>query len=260
MKSTRKKPEARAAQSRRESNVSSRRKRILESARTLLTEDGQDGLSMRKLAKKADLSVTTLYNLVGSREEILRALIEDSADRFESTVTLPEESGGDALERTVKAFENVLRYLIDDAPVLKPLIVANIATGYVEELGKEEQGLYLRGAKDAVRECLRDALAEGLIRDVVSLRFLERQFYVGLELALDRWAFGLVDEDDFKAKCKWGAYLTLLAFASPDNRPRLEKELRRLEHQLKHGRGSGKEPPKAMSQTEQQPEVDSWTS
>jgi AcrR family transcriptional regulator len=190
---------------------------------------------MRKLAKEADLSVTTLYNLVGSREDILRALIEDSTGRFDSTVTVPEEPAGDSISRAVTAFESVLRYLIDEAAILKPMIVANMATGYIEELGKEEHGLYLRGAKDAVRECLRDAVADGQIRDVVSLRFLERQFYVGLELALDRWAFGLVDEDDFRAKCLWGAYLTLLAFASSDNRPQLEVELQQLEQQLTRG-------------------------
>ena len=234
MASTTKSPKATVPRSRRETNVATRRQRILESARTLLTEEGQDGLSMRKLAKEADLSVTTLYNLVGSREDILRALIEDSTGRFDSTVTGPE-SAGDPLERTIKAFERVLRYFVDEAAILKPMIVANMETGYVEELGKEQHGLYLRGAKDSVRECLLDALAEGQIRDVISPEFLEAQFYVGLQLAIDRWAFGLVTEEDFVGKGLFGAYLTLLAFASPENRPWLEEELRKLEIQLRHG-------------------------
>jgi len=187
---------------------------------------------MRKLAREADLSVTTLYNLVGSREDILRALIEDSAERFESTVTVPASSG-DSLSRTVKAFDSVLRYFVEDAAILKPLIVANFATGYLDELRKEEHGLYLRPAKDSVRGCLLDALAEGQIQDVVSLRFLEAQFYVGLELALDRWAFGFLDDNEFRAKSLCGAYLTLLAVASPDNRPQLERELQKLERRLR---------------------------
>ena len=160
MAPTTKSPEIIEPQSRREANVASRRQRILESARTLLVEAGQDGLSMRKLAKEAGFSVTTLYNLVGSREDILRALIEDSAGRFSSPVTVPASSG-DSLSRTVEAFDNVLRYFVDDASVLKPLIVANFATGYLDELQKEEHGLYLRPAKDTVRGCLLDAIAEG---------------------------------------------------------------------------------------------------
>jgi AcrR family transcriptional regulator len=234
MTTTRKNPETTSPPSRREANVATRRQRILDSARTLLTEDGQDGLSMRKLALEADLSVTTLYNLVGSREDILRALIEHSSERFDSTVTVPE-SAGDPLERTIKAFERVLRYFVEEAAILKPMIVANMETGYVEELGKEEHGLYLRGAKDSVRESLMDALAEGQIQDVISPEFLEAQFYVGLQLAIDRWAFGLVTEEDFVWKGLFGAYLTLLAFASPEYHPRIEKELRKLEVQLRHG-------------------------
>jgi AcrR family transcriptional regulator len=254
-----KSPETAAPLSRREANVAARRQRILESARTLLVEAGQDGLSMRKLAREADLSVTTLYNLVGSREDILRALIEDSAERFESTVTVPA-SFGDSLSRTVNAFDSVLRYLVDDAAILKPLIVANFATGYVEELRKEERGLYLRGAKESVRECLLDALAEGQIRDVVRPEFLEAQFYVGLELALDRWAFGFLDDDEFRAKSLSGAYLTLLAVASPESRPQLERELRKLERRLRKGSRSRKRRRTAKTHTVCQPGVHSWTS
>ena len=234
MATTRKRSAKSAQPSRREANVASRRQRILESARTLLTEEGQDGLSMRKLAREADLSVTTLYNLVGSREDILRALIEDSTGRFDGTVTAPE-SGGDPLERTIQAFEKVLHYFVNQAAILKPMIVANMETGYVEELGKEQHGLYLKGAKDAVRECLQDALDKGQLRDVISPEFLEAQFYVGLQLTIDRWAFGLVTEEDFVGKGLFGAYLTLLAFATPENRPRLEREIRKLETQLRHG-------------------------
>ena len=209
---------------------------------------------MRKLAREADLSVTTLYNLVGSRESILRALIEDSAGSFDSTVTAPE-SAGDPLERTIKAFDRVLRYFVDEAAILKPMIVANMETGYVEELGKEEHGLYLQGAKDSVRECLHDALVEGQIRDVISPEFLEAQFYVGLQLAIDRWAFGLVTEEDFLAKGLFGAYLTLLAVASPENVPRLEEEIRKLEVQLRHGTVSKASQQIAEREKAGQPEV-----
>jgi uncharacterized membrane protein YgcG len=137
--------------------------------------------------------------------------------------------------RTMKAFEILLRYFVEDAAVLKPLIVANFATGYGEELKKADRDLYIRGAKESVKECLQDAVAEGQIRDVVSPEFLEAQFYVGLELALERWAFGFLDEDEFRAKSLCGAYLTLLAVASPENRPQLESELRKLERRLGKG-------------------------
>ena len=58
----------------RERNVEARRQRILQAARVLLAQGGLGALSMRKLAEEASLSVNTLYNLWGTREEILRAV------------------------------------------------------------------------------------------------------------------------------------------------------------------------------------------
>ena len=39
---------------------------------------------MRKLARRADLSVPTLYNLFGGREEILKALVVEAIDRMDA--------------------------------------------------------------------------------------------------------------------------------------------------------------------------------
>ena len=58
----------------RQVNIESRRRRILEAARNLIATGGMQALSMRKLAAESGLAVTTLYNLYGSRDEILFAL------------------------------------------------------------------------------------------------------------------------------------------------------------------------------------------
>ena len=120
----------------------------------------------------------------------------------------------------------------------------------------------LAEGKITVEEATRllDALAEGQIRDVVSLEFLEGQFYASLELALDRWAYGLVDEDDFRAKCKWGAYLTLLAFASPEYRPQLESQLQKLEQQARTAIRTRERRQTARSDTAPRPGEQDWTS
>ena len=43
---------------------------------------------MRKIAEEAALSVNTLYNLWGTREEILRALTLDARDRMKATLSI----------------------------------------------------------------------------------------------------------------------------------------------------------------------------
>ncbi|MDE2692478.1 MAG: TetR/AcrR family transcriptional regulator [Acidobacteriota bacterium] len=216
---------------RREANVAARRQRILESARTLLKESGPEGLSMRKLAKDAGLSVTTLYNLLGSREAILQALIRDSDQRLEAAA--PDAGAARTpLRRASRAMEGVLRYMIDNGDLLRPLIVAHFGSGYVATLGKADQGEHFRSAKEAIRAAIGEAQASGQLRKTVGQEFLEAQLYAGWGLALDQWAFGLIDDETLRLRSLSGFYVGLLAIAEPEVRPGFENELRRLERQL----------------------------
>src|ERR1700742_1220485 len=50
------------------------RRRVLRAARALVAQHGLTELTMRRLAVEADVSVATLYNLIGGRDDIVRAL------------------------------------------------------------------------------------------------------------------------------------------------------------------------------------------
>ncbi|MCY3933109.1 MAG: TetR/AcrR family transcriptional regulator [Acidobacteria bacterium] len=223
-----KNPRAGATMGRREANVAARRQRILESARSLLQEAGPEGLSMRKLARQAGLSVTTLYNLLGSREQILQALIKDSVQRLEEPAP-DARATRDPLRRAVRAMEGILQYVIDNGDLLRPLIVADFRTGSWSRLAQQDEAAHFKSSKEAVRAAITEALHNGQLRNVVGLEFLEVQLHVGWELALDLWAFGVLDDEAFRLKSLSGFYVTLLAFAEPHVRPGIEKELRRLE-------------------------------
>jgi AcrR family transcriptional regulator len=186
---------------------------------------------MRRLAREAGLSVTTVYKLVGSRDEILRVVVEDSAQLLDSSALVPPSSGV-PLVRAAKAMGSLVRYVTDNAALLAPLIAADFKAGYWEKLARLDEGRHLRALKDSIRGCLQEALAGGELRDVVSLRFLESQIYVGLTLALDNWAFDFLDDNEFREWSLSGFYTTLLAVAASDSRARLEKELRELERRL----------------------------
>jgi AcrR family transcriptional regulator len=54
-----------------------RRRAIIEAARKIIASDGEDGLTMRRLAVAAGVSPTTPYNLFGSKEAIIRAVFDD---------------------------------------------------------------------------------------------------------------------------------------------------------------------------------------
>jgi AcrR family transcriptional regulator len=65
----------------REKGKARRKQQIIQAAKRLLASGGIDALSTRKLAEAADLSVHTLYALVGSKNKILEAVMEDNHNR-----------------------------------------------------------------------------------------------------------------------------------------------------------------------------------
>ena len=65
----------------RETGKARRKQQIIQAAKRLLASGGIEALSTRKLADEADLSVHTLYALVGSKNKILEAVMEDNHNR-----------------------------------------------------------------------------------------------------------------------------------------------------------------------------------
>jgi AcrR family transcriptional regulator len=62
----------------REKSKAARMARIVDAARAMINESGDVGLSMRALAERSEVSLMTLYNLLGSRQAVLlQVLVED---------------------------------------------------------------------------------------------------------------------------------------------------------------------------------------
>uniref|UniRef100_UPI0028057977 TetR/AcrR family transcriptional regulator n=1 Tax=uncultured Anaerococcus sp. TaxID=293428 RepID=UPI0028057977 len=52
------------------------KEKILKESRDLVAEEGLDALSIRKLAKKCDLAVGTIYNYFSSKDDLMISTIE----------------------------------------------------------------------------------------------------------------------------------------------------------------------------------------
>ena len=212
----------------REVNVESRRQRILEAARELIASGGMPALSMRKLAARAGLSVTTLYNLHGSRDEILFALVEDAIDRI--VPILDAEAPIDEPIARCRAVVTVsVRYFAEHEATYRPMMVASYA-GLAR--GAHADRRLAKRAAGMQREALAQAIAQGLLTDALDPMRLGEQIYHGYELAAVQWAFGLLDEAGFRARALYGLYVALLAVATEALRPAFEAELQALEREL----------------------------
>ena len=212
----------------REVNIESRRRRIVEAARSLIANGGMQSLSMRKLAAEAGLAVATLYNLYGSRDDILFALIEDGIDRMVPILDA-EAPVEEPLARCRAVVTVSVRYFAENAAIYRPMLVA----GYEGlSCGADADRRLAKRAANMQREGIEQAIAQGLLADTLDPERLGEQIYHGYELAAVQWAFGMIDADGFRARALYGMYLALLAVASDAVRPQLEAQLQALEGEL----------------------------
>ena len=84
----------------REQAKAERRSRIVHAARDLIRETGDTNLSMRMIAKRADVSLATPYNLFGSKHAVVLAVFEDERDFTERFSKIKAEN---AIERIFEA-------------------------------------------------------------------------------------------------------------------------------------------------------------
>lgn len=193
----------------RNANMARRRQRILDTARDIIAVSGFDALSIRELARRADLTVPTIYNLIGNKSAVIAELFDD----------------------TISPFEH-LRYITpDDDPAGGPerFYVALIASlGENENYHRAEclAREHLRKAGDAMAismharvvriaiEACEQARDAGLLKGSLTPRQLGGQIDHLVRLAFQDWAHGLIDLDELHHRLVVGTYLCLAADAT----------------------------------------------
>ena len=77
------------------------RERILEATRTLLAQDGIDGVTLKRITATADVGVGSFYNLFESKEAAVFEVVRQALDAVDPH---PGSADGDTLEELVDAF------------------------------------------------------------------------------------------------------------------------------------------------------------
>jgi AcrR family transcriptional regulator len=109
----------RAAEGLRERGKRRRSKQILDAARVLLREAPSEELTVERIAARAELSIQTVYNLIGRREHIWGALADDSL----AGLDLPQFSAMvDPRARGTAVVGAVIDMVCHDAPVFRHLL------------------------------------------------------------------------------------------------------------------------------------------
>ena len=209
----------------RATNMERRRQRILAAARKTLAREGFDALTLRSLAREAGVTVPTIYNLVGSKDDLLRQLMGGLVQRCEEA--LEEVEGRGPIERIEHVFGTLTSLFAEDADFCRAALLAGQRIERSHG-GNPSPGIWQRSSQIAQRIC-RDASDAGLLRGELDPVRIGERAYDSYRIAAIDWMNGEVDVQDFERNTLMGFYLCLAADAVPRFRRALTARMAELD-------------------------------
>jgi len=204
-------------------NMEKRRGKILSHARSTIASQGFDALKLRDLASSVGVTVPTIYNLIGGKDEILRRIIEDLVDRLQAVQHRVESAN---VESAFEAQINQLTELFNsDEDYYRAAFIAGDRSGLFEQ--RTQSGIYARAVKSPIEIC-KKAIAAGILQGNVAAEQLGHQIYGCYRLARQDWTNGYQDVEGFRREALTGIFLCLAADAAPHYRERLIERLEAL--------------------------------
>lgn len=195
-----------------------RRTSILGAARALILDRGVDKLVIADVAERADVSVATIYNLVGTRDRLLIALLDDVAETVRTRLAAQPASGG--IDGCVEVVTVACETVIDDATTVRT-VLASVGTVAPDQWLSEGMGGVIGQRVDAAIELghLGDELPSAAITDGIHL---------GFRGALISWVFGLLTDDELTPNAELMALHVLANAAASDHRAAVQQRLHEL--------------------------------
>ncbi len=200
--------------SKREQSKAGRRAQILNAARDLIRETGDNDLSMRTIARRAGVSLTTPYNLFGSKQAILLNLLEVERDFARRLVAVDVVN---VIDKIFATNEVAIRFFVEDPAFYRPLWRALLDTSGKDNSGPETPERQAQ-TREAWRRLLAHAQGEGLLRADVSAKLLERSLaHVGSGVML-AWAMETLSTEALLPASGLSYALLLSGAATPTGR------------------------------------------
>lgn len=214
----------------REEGKERRRQRILDAAVDVLCDEGLSGLTIARIAERAQVSVATLYNLIGPLEEIIGAMVTRRFKEFEAIRLEPTERE-DPVAAIYRLVDAMVEHFREDPArsqaIHRAIYQLNLSQGLstqVTEAAERHLGSF-RGRVEDLRRL-------GLIRPGANPGQLAEQMLTAQMSLLQAWSIGLVSLDHYQLSCRLFFATLLRAFATRKLAPRLDREMAELEAEL----------------------------
>jgi len=206
----------------RDLNKAKRRDAILDAALTLLDSRDSNDITTEAIAALAGVSPATVYNLVGTRGEVIHQLVARIMEQLGESLnaldpTEPIAAAQLIIDQSVQAFvsnSNAYRQVVSIAQV-----TAGLRPEAVDPSSFQVTAM-------------RKARAMGIIRKDIDAAGLARQIFLSYSGAATLWSSGRLDDAGFLTAARHGLFTALAAAATDEHRDQFLKRLRPLSKTL----------------------------
>ena len=166
-----------------------RRQNVMQAAREMIAEHGLDGFTMKQLAARAEVSPATLFNIYGTKENLIGEAVLDA---FNSLAT-------DDVSNEPKTFDELLAYIdwVTTAIVGLPDYVPVVTSTYFSRQEDQPVRDLLRNATaDPYLSYLKAAIARGQVRDGTNVKMLAEAIAHQTFAHMHDWILGRTTDED----------------------------------------------------------------
>lgn len=210
----------------REQAKQDRRDRILSAAEALILEAGNTDFSMSALAHRATVSVPTPYNLLGSKSEILYALLDRSLNPIFAR-RAASKSSRQPFMGVLSAARFGVEAFVARRDLYQPLY--RFLLGVPDSVSRPR---FIEKARSYWDSPLQLLLEQGYLPGERTKQQLARLIFTQFIGALELWIQNDLDDDQFSAHIEVGVATALLGYANGDEHRRVLIRLGQLERRL----------------------------
>jgi AcrR family transcriptional regulator len=206
-----------ARESLREKNKRARREKILTNAMSMIAANGERAFTLKQLAQESDVTIPTIYNLLGGREEVILTSIECALLDVDDVLTSEDLRTG--VERGMALLDSLFTLLVSN----KRTYQAVFRTLYELESKAVSQAMgdLFRRAGSRLEIIVKQALEDGDLRGELKHLPLAHNVVHTTLGAIRMWSVGSLRHEVALARAKYALLLTLLADATPKGRRKM---------------------------------------
>jgi len=209
----------------REFNMAKRRQRILAEARRLIARGGIEALNLRKLAAAAEVTVPTIYNLLGNKEALVIALFTEALEEIEHRVR--SAAHGSALASAEAVVAESTGLFAEDEQYFRSAFIALEHLDQTRAHHAAAEGVYTWG-RSLILDGLDACREAGLISGQIPAAVLGDQILRGYRTSCRAWAFGQLSIEEFRASALSDVYTCLAADAVETFHARMVRKIAAL--------------------------------